>query len=63
MLTVRAELAEALAQPVDRAMRVLVAVAVKAHRVNRGVDTQRCAALFEAFIDEGARLLTGYLKG
>jgi AcrR family transcriptional regulator len=34
MQTVRGELAEVLAQPVEKAMRKLVAVAVKAHRVN-----------------------------
>jgi AcrR family transcriptional regulator len=34
MQTVRGELAEVLAQPVEKAMRKLVAVAVKAHRVD-----------------------------
>lgn len=34
MQTVRAELAEVLAQPVEKAMRKLVAIAVKAHRVD-----------------------------
>jgi AcrR family transcriptional regulator len=34
MQTVRGELADVLAQPVDKAMRKLVAVAVKAHRVD-----------------------------
>ncbi|HEY1725418.1 MAG TPA: TetR/AcrR family transcriptional regulator [Steroidobacteraceae bacterium] len=34
MQTVRGELAEALAEPVDKAVRKLVAVAVKAHRVD-----------------------------
>jgi AcrR family transcriptional regulator len=34
MQTVRGELAEVLAQPVEQAMRKLVAIAVRAHRVN-----------------------------
>jgi AcrR family transcriptional regulator len=34
MQTVRAELAEAMSQPVEKAVRKLVAVAVKAHRIN-----------------------------
>ena len=34
MQTVRGELAEVLAQPVEKAVRMLVAVAVKAHRVD-----------------------------
>jgi len=34
MQTVRGELAEVLAQPVEKAVRELVAVAVKAHRVD-----------------------------
>lgn len=129
MQTVRGELAEVLAQPVEKAVRKLVAVAVKAHRVdpklhrvlaeqiprvgkledvetfNRenytlfrtyleshrdelGVDDLELASFvcvtsiealthnavlhyskmlsdetMEALIDEGARLVTGYLKG
>jgi len=34
MQTVRGELAEVLAEPVEKAMRMLVAIAVKAHRVD-----------------------------
>ena len=34
MQTVRSELAEVLAEPVEKAMRMLVAIAVKAHRVD-----------------------------
>jgi AcrR family transcriptional regulator len=70
MATVRGELAEILAEPVDQAMRRLVAVAVKAHRVDPGLHRVLAEqiprvgelATLETFDRENFALFRGYLE-
>jgi AcrR family transcriptional regulator len=70
MATVRGELAEILAEPVDQAMRRLVAVAVKAHRVDPGLHRVLAEqiprvgelATLETFDRENFTLFRGYLE-
>jgi AcrR family transcriptional regulator len=70
MATVRGELAEILAEPVELAMRKLVAVAVKAHRVDPGLHRVLAEqiprvgelATLETFDRENFALFRGYLE-
>jgi AcrR family transcriptional regulator len=71
MQTVRGELAEALAEPMEKAVRRLIAAAIKAHRVDpklhRALAEQipRVGKLekLEAFNPENYVLFKGYLEG
>jgi len=71
MQTVRGELAEIQAQPLEKAMRTLVAVAVKAHRVDPGLhrvlaeQIPRVGKLekLETFNRENLVLFRTYLEG
>jgi AcrR family transcriptional regulator len=71
MQTVRGELAEVLAEPMEKAVRRLIAVAVKAHRVDPKLhrvlaeQIPRVGKLekLDAFNPENYALFKGYLEG